>query len=239
MYNSSNYSIRYIKDLCKDSYLCDEIRHSKKFKLTNKCWSERGGHFNNANKIGRMTKIFKSSKDPSNINCNINYYFSCGEGRSVQQLKEVADEFRKYTLKNSDVYISEQNAWDYLIVRVFYETQLGVDREFDTIKELGKKLPEGMQIQNEAFGISSTELDYRYAVDGICVNLGIPLFGIQIKSKWYKDAKGKIKDINKEKNEEFEDKYQIPVFYVYFNDGVLDWSAIKEFFSKIKGYSFE
>lgn len=224
-----HYYSSYIHEILVDELFINKIRHSKYFSETNiKSWNE--GKFNSRKSIGPLMIMIKLCQ-PKNIHEWINYYLT--NGKSVDELHDIAYRFKDYTNNKCSFYMSNEEAYIYVLIRVIYETFIGYQRETNTIYNLQNVL-DGYKIGNSQDAInifdSDIDLDYKFSVDCLLIKDNKAIAGIQIKSDTYKyGANDKIKNMNYNKQHMFTEKYGLPVFYAYASkDGSISNDIISE-----------
>lgn len=114
--------------------------------------------------------------------------------------------------------------WEAVSAFVLFHTWNGYKMELKAIEEL--KSEEYVILQ------TNSKQDEMYAIDLIVHKDNTPLLGIQVKpSKYFKLSEEK-KQLNKDKNHKFIEKYKVSVKYLYYNENFefcpKDIESIKE-----------
>ena len=232
----------------------EEMRASENFKKSNHCWNVQS--YNKKRSIGYLMKLINDCH-PRTLEDWVHFYLSDGyelelemlenpdvfvkeRGRSFRYLKGIARRFQQDLADYSEIEISEDEAFKYVLIRVFYETFDGYLREKNTKFTLqGFFKHYIVATENSAVGIDAAKLDIDYAVDCLMVGRdGTPKCGIQIKSNNF--ATPSAKKMNNYKHERFEKETGLPVFYIYADyRGRMEESSLKDLHSYLKKTSFQ
>lgn len=135
-------------------------------------------------------------------------------GRTIEDLQKISSYFfSRLKMKPSMTTVTLPLCLDYVVIRVIDETFIGFIREIKTLETLRQKYP-----QLIFRSVSSTN-DSRYAIDAEVFKGNTLLIALQIKSSKYLNSSMKIvdktKEMNVRKNKDYEEKFKVPVQYVY------------------------
>lgn len=208
----------------------EKLKKEKSFKRTNYAWNCTG--INSVSNIGSLMGMIQRLKPQSyeewekwfkeNVadNSVIHHYAMIFKSEVVSLFYgDARDEYKEMPVEK---YIQMVEC------RLIYETWLGYMAEAFVKSFVADKLNENSPNAWDILPMSPED-DNRYSVDGIVTRCGVKICGIQIKPTRYKDADTpnllRVKKQNLRKNKVFEEKYQIPVLYVYYrrdNGGQID-----------------
>lgn len=199
-----------------------EKEDREKLKKTNELFNNL--KFNSCFKIGRLSTII-NKKSFENDEEWINYYFETGYsrkdnynyGRTKEEFEDIIKEYFEAISSNLPTEnFTYQDARKQMFQRVFYDTWDGMKREFNTISILKRKFPKYDFIKTNG------NIDIEYAIDVEVVKQNKLIAGIQLKPLSYKKdkkleyIKNSVK-INQDKNIKYIKKYNIPVFYLFYD----------------------
>lgn len=232
-----------------DKNAVEAVRSSEKYRKSNHCWNVQG--YNKKRSIGYLMKLIEICK-PKSLTDWIHFYLTDGaeleremfenpyvyvkeRGRSFLYLKGLAKRFKNDLMDYSDIKISEDEAFKFVLIRVFYETYEGYLREKNTKFTL-RQFFKHYDIVSESSKIKldAAKLDIDYAVDCLMVSKdGTPRCGIQIKSNNF--ATLSAVKMNNYKHERFKRETGYPVFYIYADpNGRMEDSSLKSLHSYLK-----
>lgn len=208
------------------------IRKSRKFRKTNKPWNDHC--LNSRKSIGALVYLYKEGKCNSTASFK-NYYLKSGEdlqqypdkdfcyhGRTIVELTQLAKQF--HSILGSEYLFSE--VCQYIWIRIFFETNEGVQRELKALLKF--------QLQNPELEIQScgVEKDFKFAIDAEVFKSGRLIYAIQVKSMSYlKDQQVILKQtkrFNHRKQELYTKQYKVPVYHLIANKkgDILDFVMI-------------
>lgn len=192
----------------------DYMRKQKWYGDTNASWNKSG--VNHPDNIGYLCAAIQELEPESYEDWENHFKTNIANDKKI---RELAMTFKHQVLQdfcNSSIYTDMQDEIYIQMTecRLIYETWLGYHAEMFTITELLNQLP------GYACKHLSPKDDNKYAVDYILQKDGINICGIQVKSTNYRDSNRNIlrrtKAVNKKKNSKFMEKYNIPVYYIYY-----------------------
>ena len=229
----------YAVALCSDIEKVENIRKKAKFsKTNNNGWNARnkGGGFNAPKNIGYVMRLIKDIR-PATIQEWVEGYFRSGQqrniadsktdGRTVTEIKELSLAFKEECFRHG-IKLSDEEAFDYSIIRVLYETYLGYTREMNTINNLDKEMNkigygatadiDSITFKRNEAEMEEEHLDFDYAIDAFIIDdQRNAVAGIQIKSMKWKEGSvhpGVIMT-NHKKMEAFSESTGLPAYFIY------------------------
>ena len=152
------------------------------------------------------------------------------KGRTVDDLFKIAKEFQQ-KLKENGKELSLTKTYKYVFIRVFYETSLGVEKEYQVKENLEKLFPKLI------FKEADTEKDIKYSLDLEVYKDEKQICGLQIKSyKYYistTNINKEIKDMNREKHMKYYKDTNKKIYYIYYNkdSSIMNLDEIKKILS--------
>lgn len=199
------------------------IRSSVLFRRSNKIWNKYG--FNSRANIGHLMKLINEVQ-PKNLNDWIIRYLEsgkeyedllkhniqanpCNYGRTKYQLKRIASDFHE-ELAYQGYNIDFETTYEFVLIRVLYETWLGYSRERHVFNVLKSVYPH-LEIRH-----ADPIIDIEMAVDFEVLKNGKLLLGIQVKSN---NVSTETIKMNQRKNARYTSQYGADVFYVVYYDG--------------------
>lgn len=195
-----------------------EVRHSMKFRLSNDVWNQY--RFNSSKNVGKLMHLINEI-NPNNMSEWIRGYFNSGKvyqdlldngeepnpkqyGRTKHFLKKLASKFQKALLANC-INVTFEEAYEYVLIRVLYETWIGYRRERKALEMLTKTFPE-CEVKH-----TSDKVDALMAVDyELFSHDGKRIVGIQVKGKHASKA---VLEENCERNTMYTQEYGVGVVF--------------------------
>lgn len=202
------------------------IRTSAMFRRSNKFWNLYG--YNSRASIGHLMKLINQMK-PISLEDWIYDYLDSGKdyekllknnikadpseyGRSKYQLKQIASDFHQDLVLNG-FRIDYETTYQYVLIRVLYETWIGYSRERHVLNVLRKIYPQ--------FTIRHADpiIDIEMAVDFEILKGDKLLLGVQVKSN---NISEKTLKSNRIKNTRYTSQFGANVFYLIYHDGQIE-----------------
>lgn len=218
----------------------EAIRVSTMFRRSNKFWNMYG--YNSRASIGHLMKLINQMR-PVSLEDWIYSYLDSGKeyerllkagakvdpsdyGRSKYQLKQIASDFHQ-DLLNNNFRIDYETTYQYVLIRVLYETWIGYSRERHIFNVL-KSFFNTYEVRH-----ADPIVDIEMAVDFEILKNGKLLLGIQAKGN---NTSPTTLKLNQRKNKRYTSQYGAEVFYLVYNEGKIE--NLKELSKTIRRIKF-
>lgn len=218
----------------------DELRKTQDFKRSNEIWNRL--KLNHGFVVGYLMRLIGEGDCKSHSEWE-RYYLNSGAERLqlIEELpievknklnsfnKSISREYYEYNLHygrteaelltiakllDKELKVGLTIAFNFVYIRVIDETWIGYYRECISLERLQKYL----KTHNLTAEKAKFYIDITYGVDFEIKRGNKVVAGVQLKSINYfenKEALSEIQDINKKKNNLYQQKYKAPVIYLY------------------------
>lgn len=181
--------------------------------------------------VGHCMNIIKNLQ-PQNFDEWVGFYTGHDGYLFTSGLVDSAAELQSYVETHTRKRYKFNKYWEAVSALVLYHTWNGYKMELKAIEEL--------KGNNYSILQTNSKQDELYAIDLIAYKDNKPLLGIQVKPSSYFKMSEEKKKINKDKNQQFINKYNVGVKYLYYNESYeFDKEDIKKtkrkIIEKIKG----
>lgn len=185
----------------------EDFKKSKEYNYLQRFFDDSG--CNNPQFVGHCMKIIKDAK-PKTFDDWISYYVGHDAYKFTNGMVEASGRLQDYILETQKKRIKTKTCWDAIAVIVLFNTWNGYKMELKAIDELQEDDYEILQ--------TNSNQDEKYAIDLIIHKNNKVLLGIQVKPSKYAHLSEEKKQVNKNKNYEFINKYNVGVKYLYYNE---------------------
>jgi Holliday junction resolvase-like predicted endonuclease len=185
----------------------EEFKKSKEYNYLQRFYDDSG--CNNPQFVGHCMKIIKDAQ-PKTFDDWISYYVGHDAYKFTNGMVEASGRLQDYILETQKKRIKTKTCWDAIAVIVLFNTWNGYKMELKAIDELQEDDYEILQ--------TNSNQDEKYAIDLIIHKNNKVLLGIQVKPSKYAHLSEEKKQVNKNKNYEFINKYNVGVKYLYYDE---------------------
>lgn len=159
--------------------------------------------------VGHCMEMIKN-KQPQDFNEWVGYYTGHDGYLFTSGLVDAAMVLQNYVETHTKRKFKFTKYWEAVSAFVLFHTWNGYKMELKAIEEL--------KGNNYSILQTNSKQDELYAIDLIAYKENKPLLGIQVKpSKYFKMSEEK-KKLNKNKNQQFINKYNVGVKYLYYDE---------------------
>ena len=185
----------------------EEFKNSKEYYYLQQFFDDSG--CNNPQFVGHCMKIIKDAQ-PKTFDDWISYYVGHDAYKFTNGMVEASGRLQDYIREKEKKKVNIKLCWNAIAVIVLYHTWNGYEMELKAIEELKEDDYEILQ--------TNSNQDEKYAIDLIIHKNNKVLLGVQVKPSKYAFLSDEKKQINKNKNYKFIEKYNVGVKYFYYND---------------------